>query len=81
MQHGWLTVDNGTTLYRTSDGGAHWVKITPAIAASITSVARLNFVSTEIGWALGYTPEGANTLLFKTADGGKSWTKIILTIP
>lgn len=81
MQHGWLTVDNGTALYRTSDGGAHWVKISPAIAASITSVARLNFVTTEIGWALGYTPESANTLLFKTTDGGKSWTKVILTIP
>src|SRR5229473_2081727 len=65
MQHGWVAVDNGTTLYRTSDGGAHWAKITPAIAASITSVAQLNFVSTGIGWALGYTPEAANTLLFK----------------
>src|SRR5712692_10069758 len=76
MQHGWVAVDNGTMLYRTSDGGAHWAKITPAIAASITSVAQLNFVSTGIGWALGYTPEAANTLLFKTTDGGQTWTQV-----
>jgi photosystem II stability/assembly factor-like uncharacterized protein len=62
MQHGWVAVDNGTTLYRTSDGGAHWAKITPAIAASITAVAQLNFVSTGVGWALGYTPEAANEM-------------------
>jgi photosystem II stability/assembly factor-like uncharacterized protein len=76
MQHEWVAVSDGTALYRTSDGGAHWAKITPAIAGSITSVVQLNFVSTGIGWALGYTPEAANTLLFKTTDGGQTWTQI-----
>jgi photosystem II stability/assembly factor-like uncharacterized protein len=76
-QHGWAAVDNGTTLYRTSDGGAHWAKITPAIAASIISVVQLNFVSTETGWALGYTSQPPNTLLFKTADGGETWTQVL----
>ncbi len=76
MQHGWVAVDNGTTLYRTSDGGAHWAKITPVIPASITAFAQLNFVSTGVGWALGYTPEAANTLLFKTTDGGQTWTQV-----
>jgi photosystem II stability/assembly factor-like uncharacterized protein len=76
MQHGWVAVDNGTMLYRTSDGGAHWAKITPAIAASITSVVQLNFVSTEVGWALGYTSEPPNTLLFRTTDGGQTWTQV-----
>ncbi len=76
MQHGWVAVDNGTMLYRTSDGGAHWAKITPAIAASITSVVQLNFVSTGVGWALGYTSEPPNTLLFRTTDGGQTWTQV-----
>ena len=81
MQHGWAIVDNGTTLYRTSDGGAHWLKITPVIAASITSFAKLNFVSTGTGWALGYTSEPPNTLLFKTTDGGQTWTQVPLDTP
>ena len=76
MRHGWAAVDHETTLYRTSDGGTHWVKITGAIAASITSVAQLNFVSTEVGWALGYTSEPPNTHLFKTTDGGQTWTQV-----
>ncbi len=76
MQHGWVAIDNGTMLYRTSDGGAHWAKITPAIAASITSVVQLNFVSTGVGWALGYTSEPPNTLLFRTTDGGQTWTQV-----
>ena len=81
LQHGWAADSGGTALYRTSDGGAHWVKITPAIAASITSVAQLDFVSTEIGWALGSTSEPPNTLLFKTADGGQTWAQVPLATP
>jgi photosystem II stability/assembly factor-like uncharacterized protein len=80
MQHGWVAVGNGTTLYRTNDGGAHWSKITPVFTARITGFAQLNFVSSEIGWALCYAPETGNTLLFKTADGGWSWTQVPLAI-
>jgi photosystem II stability/assembly factor-like uncharacterized protein len=79
LQHGWAADSGGTTLYRTSDGGKHWAKITPRITARITAFAQLNFVSTEIGWSLGYTPEAANELLFKTTDGGQTWTQIPLT--
>src|SRR5258708_7429114 len=78
MQHGLFAASGGTTLYSTSDGGEHWAKTTPVITASITAFAQLNFVSTKIGWALGYTPEAANTLLFKTTDGGQTWTQIPL---
>ena len=78
LQHGWAAVDHGTALYRTSDGGVHWGKITSAIAASITSVVQLNFVSTEVGWALGSTSEPPNTRLFKTSDGGQTWTQVPL---
>ncbi len=81
MQHGLVAASSGTTLYSTSDGGAHWAKITPVFTARITGFARLNFVSTEIGWALGYTPETASTLLFKTADGGQTWTQVPLATP
>lgn len=81
IQHGLVAASSGTTLYSTSDGGAHWVKITPTIIPSITAFAQLNFVSTRIGWALGYTSESANTLLFKTADSGQSWTQVPLATP
>jgi Photosynthesis system II assembly factor YCF48 len=75
LQHGWAAASSGTALYRTDDGGAHWMQITPAIAASITNVVQLNFVSTEVGWALGSTAAPPNTQLFRTADGGQAWTE------
>lgn len=78
MQHGWVAASTGTGLYSTSDGGEHWVTITPRIITSIVAFAQLNFVLTEVGWALGYTSEPPNTLLFKTADGGQTWTQVPL---
>jgi photosystem II stability/assembly factor-like uncharacterized protein len=79
MQHGLVAVSSGTTLYHTSDGGAHWAKITPRVTTSISAFAQLDFVSTGIGWALGNTPDGASELLLKTTDGGRTWTRIPLT--
>jgi photosystem II stability/assembly factor-like uncharacterized protein len=75
MQHGWAT--DGMILYRTSDGGQHWTKLSPG--ASFKQVTYLDFVSSTVGWAIG--GQGNNSsLLLKTTDGGQTWTPIPYTI-
>jgi photosystem II stability/assembly factor-like uncharacterized protein len=78
LQHGWAGASGGASLYRTVDGGVHWARITSAIAGGIADIVQLDFVSTEVGWALGSTSTPSITQLFKTSDGGKTWTQIPL---
>jgi photosystem II stability/assembly factor-like uncharacterized protein len=75
MDHGWAS--DGTLLYMTSDGGHHWTKLSPG--ANFKNVSRLNFVSSNIGWAIGSTANNSPSLL-KTVDGGQTWTVIPYTI-
>jgi photosystem II stability/assembly factor-like uncharacterized protein len=73
--HGWAS--DGTGLFMTSDGGQHWKELSPN--ASFHNVSRLDFVSSEIGWAIGTTEANVPSLL-KTTDGGHTWTTIAYTI-
>ncbi len=75
VNHGWAS--DGTLLYVTSDGGQHWAKLSPG--GSFQHVTRLDFVSSNIGWAIGATDSHAPSLL-KTVDGGQTWTVIPYTI-
>lgn len=80
MNHGWALDKNGSNLYATNDGGEHWTKLAFAFTFnSLPSFKVLDFVTTEIGWAIGST--GPNTtVLLKTIDGGHTWTPIGYTI-
>jgi photosystem II stability/assembly factor-like uncharacterized protein len=70
-QHGWAT--DGMIVYRTSDGGQQWIKLSPG--ATFKQVTSLDFVSSTLGWAIG--GQGKNSsLLLKTTDGGQTWTPI-----
>ncbi len=65
-----------TTLWHTSDAGAHW---TSSIVAS-GAVTQLDFVDANHGW-LTTTPYGSaagQTLInvWRTTDGGSTWTSI-----
>ncbi len=71
VNHGWAS--DGTHLYMTSDGGHNWTKLSPG--ANFKNVSRLDFVSSDIGWAIGSTENGSPSLL-KTVDGGRTWTVI-----
>ena len=67
LNHGWVADGTGTILYMTSDGGQSWTKITPG--GNFKSITQLDFVSTKVGFAIGYTDSGSPFLL-KTTDGG-----------
>jgi len=75
VDHGWAS--DGTLLYVTGDGGKQWATLSPG--GSFQHIMQLDFVSSDIGWAIGATAAGAPTLL-KTEDGGHSWTAITYTI-
>jgi photosystem II stability/assembly factor-like uncharacterized protein len=72
-QHGWAS--DGTTLYMTSDGGNHWIKLSPN--KSFKNISLLDFVSNTVGWAISSAPSMPSSLL-KTIDGGRTWTVVYL---
>jgi photosystem II stability/assembly factor-like uncharacterized protein len=71
MQHGWAS--DGSVLYMTSDGGNHWIKLSPN--ESFKNISLLDFVSSTIGWAISSAKSMPSSLL-KTIDGGRTWTVI-----
>ncbi len=75
VNHGWAS--DGTLLYVTNDGGQLWALLSPG--GSFQHVTRLDFVSSNIGWAIGATDFKAPSLL-KTIDGGHTWVVIPYTI-
>jgi photosystem II stability/assembly factor-like uncharacterized protein len=75
VDHGWAS--DGTLLYVTGDGGKQWTTLSPG--GSFQHIMHLDFVSSDIGWAIGATAANAPTLL-KTEDGGHTWTAIPYTI-
>ena len=70
--HGWLA--DGDVLYATTDGGHHWMKISPT--GSFTDVKQLDFISLQVGWALRQT----SPFLLKTVDGGHTWVPVAYAI-
>ncbi|SHI37613.1 WD40/YVTN/BNR-like repeat-containing protein [Desulfofundulus thermosubterraneus] len=67
-RHGFAT--NGDRLYRTTDGGRNWAKITPY--PDLVGVRQLTFVNGKTGWALVSEAGSTKTRLLKTADGGST---------
>ena len=55
----------------------NWIKLSPG--GSFQHITQLDFVSSNIGWAIGATASNALTLL-KTVDGGHTWAVIPYTI-
>lgn len=80
MNHGWVMNEQGTQLDRTSDGGHHWTTI--SFGTTISALSRFNFVSSQIGWAIGFLSIFNNSppFLFKTEDGGRTWTEISFVV-
>ena len=57
----------GTTISKTTDGGATW---RPQTSGAHNSINDLYFINPDTGWAVGWNP------VLKTVDGGGTWTPI-----
>jgi len=60
-------------IVRTTDGGQHWTEISverPEMV--IPSLNAINFISPDVGWAVG-VDSGGEGIVLKTTDGGSSW--------
>jgi photosystem II stability/assembly factor-like uncharacterized protein len=94
-QHGWFISGNGTqsgdeylTLYKTIDGGQHWVELLRVDAehpvsggvsqASFTGT--LTFVDALRGWLETARPDGSQ-ILYVTNDGGAQWLESPVPAP
>ena len=56
----------GPSLYKTTNGGIHWIPIDLPLDNTLFGV---EFINENTGWAVG--SEG---MIYKTTDGGTSWT-------
>jgi photosystem II stability/assembly factor-like uncharacterized protein len=72
INHGFMT--DGQLLYTTRDGGQHWNAIRPG--PPFSEVMRLDFVSSNVGWAL----REKSPFLLKSLDGGRTWAPVAYTI-
>jgi photosystem II stability/assembly factor-like uncharacterized protein len=84
---GWVTVGHRSErhsdvveVYRTTDGGANWSKVTLDQFGSFQlSALQTTFVNAQDGWALVSLSEITNNrpgVLYRTTDGGANWTRI-----
>jgi hypothetical protein len=74
-----ISASTSTTLWHTTDAGAHWSSYTVATGA----VMQLDFIDATHGW-LAATPNGSAAgqmpiVVWRTVDGGRTWTDIAST--
>ena len=70
--HGWTLDAKANKLLFSGDGGLHWSTAGTIPSNSNAVVMDFQFVTSQVGWALGADSRGLPIL--KTADGGATWT-------
>jgi photosystem II stability/assembly factor-like uncharacterized protein len=65
----------GVPLFKTADGGAHWLRM--ALPPQATDVAWQYFLDVREGWIVSYLNEATPGIagVFHTTDGGQTWTQ------
>jgi len=78
--HGWnintigsLNDASGAVIYKTTNGGANWSKVTLSNASDDCGI-QLQFVDINNGWALIYNFSSGIATFLRTTDGGNSWS-------
>jgi photosystem II stability/assembly factor-like uncharacterized protein len=69
---GWTLDAKRNTILQTNDGGQHWATAGTIPSNSNGVVMDFQFVTPQVGWALGADSRGLPIL--KTVDGGRTWT-------
>lgn len=69
---GWTLDAKKNTILQTNDGGQHWSTAGTIPTNSNGVVWDFQFVTPQVGWALGADSRGLPIL--KTVDGGRTWT-------
>lgn len=72
-QKGWI--GSSTGVFKTTDGGLSFVRVTDSLETRIYTVA---FADAVHGWALVSAISG-DDYIYKTPDGGDTWHKIQMT--
>ncbi len=70
--HGWTLDAKANNLLFSGDGGRHWSTAGTIPSNSNAVVMDFQFVTPQVGWALGADSRGLPIL--KTVDGGATWT-------
>jgi len=70
--HGWTLDAKANNLLFSGDGGLHWSTAGTIPTNSNGVVMDFQFVTPQVGWALGADSRGLPIL--KTVDGGRTWT-------
>ncbi len=80
----WVGTDDGL-VWRTEDGGAHWVQVTPAALTAWAKVGGIELSHFEHGVAYlaidRHRLDDDNPYIYRTRDDGRSWTRIDTGIP
>ncbi|HRD39418.1 MAG TPA: glycosyl hydrolase, partial [Bacteroidia bacterium] len=74
-----IYVIHGTTLFKTTDGGATWANVNTGLPGNKTYIA-IDPTDANNAWVTvsGYT---AGSKVFMTTNGGTSWTNVSSNLP
>jgi hypothetical protein len=67
------------SLFRTTDGGAHWSPV--VFPPDAHDNPRSRFVDASIGWVVSCRQFESTARVFSTADGGQTWRRSVVTTP
>src|SRR5581483_9354234 len=97
QQNGWLLLDKGSAtsheaidIFRTTDGGTTWLKVSSTDQNTGNQSGTLpfagdksgiSFISTTTGWVTGTLPVDNRAWLYVTHDGGSTWQPQNLPLP
>ncbi len=76
LENGWVVGGNGK-IFKTTDGGLSWVKITNSGIAQQSESKCLYFLNADTGWIGtndGVPDQNPDRVVLHTTDGGHSWT-------